>query len=90
MKMPRGGIYECVNCGHREVLDSTEPVIERACPKCGGDMILVGYAVSGVESPNVRSGREEVPAPEGGVEFLPGLKSRENLLTVFPRRSRQG
>ncbi|BAD85436.1 membrane-associated metallopeptidase, M50 family [Thermococcus kodakarensis KOD1] len=62
--MPRG-IYECVNCGHREVLDSTEPVIERACPKCGGDMILVGYAVSGVESPNVRSGREEVPAPEG-------------------------
>lgn len=49
--MPRG-IYECVNCGHREVLDSTEPVLEGgACPKCGGDMILVGYAVGGGQRP---------------------------------------
>ncbi|ASJ00921.1 site-2 protease family protein [Thermococcus gorgonarius] len=39
------GVYECVNCGHREVLDSTEPLLEKACPKCGGDMVLVGFSV---------------------------------------------
>jgi membrane-associated protease RseP (regulator of RpoE activity) len=38
------GIYECVNCGHREVFDSTEPVLEGACPKCGGDMVLIGFS----------------------------------------------
>ena len=36
-------IYECVNCGHREEIDSTEPVLEKACPQCGGDMVLVGF-----------------------------------------------
>ncbi|ASJ03132.1 metalloprotease [Thermococcus profundus] len=41
--MPKG-IYECVNCGHREVLDSNEPLLEGACPKCGGDMVLVGFS----------------------------------------------
>lgn len=46
--MPRG-IYECVNCAHREVLDTTEPILPRACPKCGGDMILVGYSIEGSE-----------------------------------------
>ncbi|ASI98512.1 site-2 protease family protein [Thermococcus celer] len=37
------GIYECVNCGHREVLDSNEPIIEKGCPVCGGDMVLVSF-----------------------------------------------
>jgi len=40
------GIYECLRCGHREVIDSNEPLLEGACPKCGGDMILVGYTQS--------------------------------------------
>ena len=40
--MPKG-VYECINCGHREVVDSTEPLIERACPECGGDMVLVEF-----------------------------------------------
>ncbi|ASA77343.1 site-2 protease family protein [Thermococcus sp. 5-4] len=40
--MPKG-VYECINCGHREVLDSTEPLIEKGCPKCGGDMVLVEF-----------------------------------------------
>ncbi|NJE07781.1 site-2 protease family protein [Thermococcus sp. M39] len=40
--MPKG-IYECINCGHREVRDSTEPLVENACPHCGGDMVLVGF-----------------------------------------------
>lgn len=40
--MPRG-IYECINCGHREELNSTDPVLEKACPKCGSDMVLVGF-----------------------------------------------
>ncbi|WP_297463495.1 site-2 protease family protein [Thermococcus sp.] len=52
--MPRG-IYECLNCGNREVIDSNEPLIENACPKCGGDMILVGFEgkrpVVGLSSP---------------------------------------
>lgn len=69
------GIYECVNCGYREVLDFIEFVIERVCFKCGGDMILVGYVVSGVEFLNVCFGREEVLVFEGsgvffGVEVL--------------------
>ncbi|ASJ10805.1 metalloprotease [Thermococcus sp. P6] len=41
--MPKG-IYECVDCGHRELFDSSEPVLEKACPRCGGDMVLVGLA----------------------------------------------
>ncbi|AAL80516.1 site-2 protease family protein [Pyrococcus furiosus DSM 3638] len=40
--LPRG-IYECVNCKHREVLDKTQPLLPGRCPVCGGDMILVGY-----------------------------------------------
>ena len=56
--MPRG-IYECVRCGHREVLDSNEPLLDRACPVCGGDMVLVGFETTG--------GEEEIPG-EGAVE----------------------
>lgn len=40
--MPRG-IYECINCGHREVKDSNDAVLGGACPECGGDMVLVGF-----------------------------------------------
>lgn len=40
--MPKG-IYECIDCGHREALDSSKPFIENACPKCGGDMLHVGF-----------------------------------------------
>ncbi|NJE10118.1 site-2 protease family protein [Thermococcus sp. MAR1] len=40
--MPKG-VYECINCGHREVMDSTEPLIEKGCPRCGGDMVLVEF-----------------------------------------------
>ena len=42
--MPRG-IYECINCGHREIIDSNEALLEGACPKCGGDMVLVGFSI---------------------------------------------
>jgi len=41
-------VYECINCGHREELDSNEPVLEKACPKCGGDMLLVEFVGGGV------------------------------------------
>ncbi len=34
--MGKGGIYECVNCGHREVLDSNEPSSRRAVLYAGG------------------------------------------------------
>ncbi len=48
--------YECVNCGHREERNSTDPVLERSCPKCGGDMILL----------SLDTGTEEVgPGKEG-------------------------
>ncbi len=43
------GIYECVNCGHREVFESNEALLEGACPKCGGDMILVGFSLEAGE-----------------------------------------
>ncbi len=33
--------YECINCGYRQEIDSNEPVLEKACPRCGGDMIIV-------------------------------------------------
>ncbi|ASJ09038.1 metalloprotease [Thermococcus siculi] len=62
--MPKG-IYECVNCGHREVIDSNEPLLEGACPACGGDMVLVGFEVTegGVQaSPGERrEGTTEAP-----------------------------
>ncbi|NJE06189.1 site-2 protease family protein [Thermococcus sp. M36] len=37
------GIYECVTCGHRESVGSNDPLLEGACPRCGGDMVLVGF-----------------------------------------------
>lgn len=37
------GIYECINCKHRETLDSTEPLLEKSCPVCGEDMVLVEF-----------------------------------------------
>jgi predicted nucleic acid-binding Zn-ribbon protein/Zn-dependent protease len=48
--MPKG-IYECVRCGHREEFDSNEPVLEGACPECGGDMVLVGFSLQEGETP---------------------------------------
>lgn len=56
------GVYECINCGHRETLDSNEPILERACPQCGGDMVLVGFQ----ETP--KGSQEE---PEIGVSLRP-------------------
>jgi len=49
--MPKG-IYECVNCGHREIIESNEALLEGACPKCGGDMVLVGFAIDAGEAPS--------------------------------------
>ncbi|AHF80283.1 site-2 protease family protein [Thermococcus paralvinellae] len=50
--MPKG-IYECINCGHREAKDFTEPLLEDSCPHCGGDMVLVGFTeeIEVVEEP---------------------------------------
>ncbi|MBO8174825.1 MAG: site-2 protease family protein [Thermococcus sp.] len=50
--MPKG-IYECINCGYREVKESTEPLLEDSCPNCGGDMVLVGFTeeIEVVEEP---------------------------------------
>lgn len=58
------GIYECIRCGHREIIDSTEPVLHRACPKCGGDMILVGYTFEGVSDFS-----EESPSQPSEIAF---------------------
>jgi len=46
--MPRG-IYECIDCGHREVKDSNDAVLGGACPECGGDMVLVGFELESKE-----------------------------------------
>ncbi|WP_297419768.1 site-2 protease family protein [Thermococcus sp.] len=59
--MPRG-IYECVNCGHREIIDSNEPLLEGACPRCGGDMILVGFETERMPSPELNK-RDMVISP---------------------------
>ncbi|WP_297549682.1 site-2 protease family protein [Thermococcus sp.] len=68
--MPKG-IYECLNCGYREEKDSSEPLLEHSCPRCGGDMILVGYVTEDVTKKPV-----EVPS-SGQSEFIenetPGL-----------------
>ncbi len=61
--MPKG-IYECVNCGHREVLESDEVILEGACPKCGGDMVLVGFSVETGEGEAIRGVSGEVGAIE--------------------------
>lgn len=42
--MPKG-VYECIKCGHREVVDSNEALLENSCPKCGGDMVIVGFEI---------------------------------------------
>ena len=42
--------YECVNCGYREERNSTEPVLEKACPRCGGDMIIVSAPSEGTHN----------------------------------------
>ncbi|USS41148.1 site-2 protease family protein [Thermococcus aggregans] len=43
------GIYECISCGHREVRDSNVALMENSCPKCGSDMVLVGFEIEPVE-----------------------------------------
>ncbi|MDN5321200.1 MAG: hypothetical protein PWP49_1620 [Thermococcaceae archaeon] len=43
------GIYECVSCGYREVRESNAAIIENSCPKCGSDMVLVGFEIEPVE-----------------------------------------
>ncbi|ASJ06970.1 site-2 protease family protein [Thermococcus pacificus] len=78
--MPRG-IYECVNCGHREVIDSNEPLLERACPACGGDMVLVGFEAEMLEE----------KAPEWariGLFLPPEVEARvHSFYSVEPRGS---
>ncbi len=66
--MPKG-IYECVNCGHREIIESNEPILEGACPQCGGDMVLVGFSIE-AEEPGVE------------IQVLPGV---EELVSRFYR-----
>jgi len=69
--MPRG-IYECLNCGYREEKDSAEPLLERSCPRCGGDMILVSYA--GEDSEGAPSPPPEPASPsEAQVAETPSL-----------------
>ncbi|NJE42276.1 site-2 protease family protein [Thermococcus sp. GR6] len=56
------GIYECINCGHREILDSSEPLLEKACPRCGGDMVLVGFYTESQElTVQVQPSRPSLP-----------------------------
>ncbi|ALV63776.1 Zinc metalloprotease [Thermococcus sp. 2319x1] len=43
------GIYKCVKCGHREVRESNAALLENSCPKCGSDMVLVGFEIEPVE-----------------------------------------
>ncbi|WP_048160667.1 site-2 protease family protein [Thermococcus sibiricus] len=45
--MPKG-VYECIDCGHREVMESNDALLEKACPKCGGDMVIVGFEITPV------------------------------------------
>ena len=80
--MPRG-IYECLSCGHREERDSREPVLERSCPKCGGDMILVGYAPE--ESADFSlSPQESLQIEERSVGLPPEVETR--LRTFYSLR----
>ncbi len=67
-RMPKG-LYECVNCGHREVMDSTEPLLEGACPECGGDMILV-KVLEDSESPEASESSQEAAGIRADVEAL--------------------
>ncbi|NJE60971.1 site-2 protease family protein [Thermococcus sp. 21S7] len=60
------GVYECISCGHREVRDSTEPLIEKGCPRCGGDMVLVEFQTE--QEGHVLPVRRDVPALPETVE----------------------
>ncbi|NJE01110.1 site-2 protease family protein [Thermococcus sp. JdF3] len=66
------GIYECIRCGRREVVDSSEPVLERSCPACGGDMVLVGF----------EAGAENAEIP--GAPNEPSVSQRIPLHAVHP------
>ncbi len=79
--MPRG-IYECVNCGHREVMDSNEPLLENACPKCGGDMILVGFEVEGTP---LSSGPTSLVNGEQGGLIQPAITLPEDVEEIIRR-----
>ena len=80
------GIYECVNCGHREEFESTEPVLEKACPKCGSDMLLVEFVEGGVEETG-----EHGAVPQIEAFALPKLPSSvEDKLKQFYTLEFQG
>ncbi len=83
--MPRG-IYECINCGHREVTDSNEPLLEGACPKCGGDMILVGF--EGETASAEKTTQSEVPGPYLPLRTLP--QEVEEVVKRFYRADFRG
>jgi Zn-dependent protease/DNA-directed RNA polymerase subunit RPC12/RpoP len=76
----RRGIYECLNCGYREERDSTEPLLERSCPRCGGDMILVGYS-GNTETP--RPSPEPTPTIEVSPETPLPPEVEEKLRTFY-------
>ncbi|WP_010477836.1 site-2 protease family protein [Thermococcus zilligii] len=82
--MPRG-IYECVNCGHREVIDSSEPLLEKACPKCGGDMVLVGFSVEVGETAPRPALPAEVEAKVREFYSAEPLEFREGVFTFEVR-----
>ncbi|WP_456421702.1 site-2 protease family protein, partial [Thermococcus sp.] len=81
--MPRG-IYECLNCGHREERDSREPVLERSCPKCGGDMILVGYTPENRPADVSIPPQESPQIEERGMGLPPEVESK--LRTFYSLR----
>ncbi|AEH25055.1 site-2 protease family protein [Pyrococcus yayanosii] len=72
------GIYECINCGHREVLERSDPMLPGACPKCGGDMILVGFEVEVEEGP-----AETLETKLGEFYELGGLLESQNNVYAF-------
>lgn len=89
------GIYECINCGHREVFDSSEPLLEKACPHCGGDMILAGFEAR-VESAGVSEipgepSPQPVPAhPVHPLELPPAVEAKLSEFYVIEPRGADG
>ncbi|WP_461865581.1 site-2 protease family protein [Thermococcus sp.] len=76
------GIYECVKCGYREIKDSTEPLIEKACPKCGGDMVLVGFdTMSEMQEPGI--GEDNILINKLGEFYVMEPYKREGDVIVF-------
>ncbi|MDK2984115.1 MAG: hypothetical protein PWP19_1593 [Thermococcaceae archaeon] len=80
--MPKG-VYECIDCGHREVVDSNEALLENSCPKCGGDMVIVGFEIEPIVEEKPEKNLIEKLKELEEIGYWGALKKKEGKIVLY-------